>query len=207
MVLFNSVLQVDGSYFPQFYPLQKALESALMTEETLYTMRQVFFPVVGSRAQEVQQVRISICVEITEDQTLNSTSNASCIARDLKVDRIDGNNNVSSLCWEFLWTDSALLSLITIDQLVAFDTLTAVTFNTAIGRIFSNRNMDASLPLTCSVMPNDSDIKTSLMLLLSWVRYCYSSLFTCDYSHAVHVCTLVRIAVINPRRACAGGLQ
>ena len=62
MVLFTSVLQVDGSNFPRFYPLQKALESALMTEKTLYTMRQVFFPVVGSHAQEVQQVCISIYV-------------------------------------------------------------------------------------------------------------------------------------------------
>ena len=90
MVLFNCVLQVDGSYFPQFYPLQKALESALMTEETLYTMRQVFFPVVGSRAQEVQHVRIRICVEITVDQSLNSTSNGSCtvqqvISKQLKI--------------------------------------------------------------------------------------------------------------------------
>ena len=170
MVLFISGLQVDGSYFSKFYPLQKALESGLMTEETLYTMRQVFFPVFGSRAQEVQHVRIRICVEITVDQTLNSTSNASCTAKDIKVDRIDGNNNVSSLCWVFLWTDSALLSLITIDQLISFDILVFVIHDAVIGNYYGHRSMDACLSLICPLMPKTQDIKTSLMLLLSWVR-------------------------------------
>ena len=40
------VIQVDVSYFPQSYPLQKALKSALITEETLCTMRRVFVPVI-----------------------------------------------------------------------------------------------------------------------------------------------------------------
>ena len=80
MVLFTSVLQVDGSDFSQYYSLHKALESALITEEALFTMRQAFFPVVHSSAQETQQVRINICVEIAVDQALNSTTNDSCIA-------------------------------------------------------------------------------------------------------------------------------
>ena len=78
------VTQVDVTYFPQSYPLQKALKSALITEETLCTMRQVFVPVIVSHAQEVQQdlVYIDICVEITVDQTVNSplNINASCMS-------------------------------------------------------------------------------------------------------------------------------
>ena len=83
MVLVSSVLQVDGS---QSYPLQKALESALTSEETLYTMRQAFFPIVHSRAQETQQVCIYVCVHVTVDHTLNTTSNDSCRAGNLKED-------------------------------------------------------------------------------------------------------------------------
>ena len=112
MVLFTSVLQVNGSDFPQYYPLYKALESALITEETLFTMRQVFFPVARSSAQETQLVRLYICVETTVDKALNSTTNDSC---NLNVGNIASSNKlkVSSKCWKFLWTDSALVSLIT----------------------------------------------------------------------------------------------
>ena len=166
MVLVSSVLQVDGS---QSYPLQKALESALTSEETLYTMRQAFFPVVHSRAQETQQVRITVCVHVTVDRTLNTTSNDSCIAdKEANPYKIDSCKNDSSLYWRFLWSDSALLSLITTDQMFAFDGLTGLIYVTAhshLGVIY------ISLPLICSVKQEKSDIKTSLMLLLSWVRY------------------------------------
>ena len=174
MALLTGILQVDGSYFPKFYPLQKTLESALTTDETLYIMRQVFFPVVRISAQETQQVKISVCVEIIVDHTLitNSTSNDSCTVNNFGL--INTNESQScknTSCNEFLWTDSALLSLITIDQLASFDALSVVIYNAAIGKPYHSRNIDALLPLICPVMPDLSDIKTSLMLLLSWVRY------------------------------------
>ena len=75
MVLSTSVLQVYGSDFLQFYPLQKTLETALTRDETLYNMKQAFFPAKQIHAQEVDQVRINVCVEITVNQTLNSTLN------------------------------------------------------------------------------------------------------------------------------------
>ena len=167
MVFFTSVLQVDGSYFSKFYQLQKTLESALITDETLYNMKQTFFPVRHIHAQEIQQTRIDICVDITVDQALNSTSNDSCIASD---DKTGSSENASPLCWHFLWTDSALLSLITIDQLVAFEVIASVIFRTATGSLYYSRHIKASIPIVCPVMPKESDIKTSLMLLLSWVR-------------------------------------
>ena len=114
-----------------------------------------------------------VILMVTVDQSLNSTSNSSCTASDFKaVKNSTHYTNVSSVCWRFLWTDSALLSLITVDQLVAFDTLSLTIYDIAVGKSYPFRNIDTFLPLTCSVMPNDSDIKTSLMLLLSWVRYC-----------------------------------
>ena len=170
MILFTSVLQVDGSYFPQFHPFHKTLESALTTEETLFTLRQAFFPVVRSSAQETQLVKIHICVEITVDQALNSTTNDSCIASSLL--KTGGSNNVSSFCRTFLWTDSALLSLITIDQLIAFDALTSFIYKAATGQLkAAGYNINVFLPILCPVKQQKSEITTSLMLLLSWVRY------------------------------------
>ena len=183
MVLFTSVLQVDGSYF---YPLHKALESALITEETLFTLKQVFFPIEHSSAQETQQVQISICVEITVDQALNSTKPCN-----LNADKSSSSNNVSCLCWDFLWTDSALLSLITADQLIAFDVLTGLIYRAATARYYTGYNR-VSLPLVCSVLPKESDIKASLILLLSWVRYHSWQLCMCIYWCALwYVCMIL----------------
>ena len=165
MVLLTSVLQVDGFYFPQFYSLHETLESALIMKETLFTMRQIFFPVVHSSAQETQEVNLSVCVEITVDQALNSTTKDSC---KLSADTSGSSDNVSSWCWKFQWTDSALLSLITVDQLVAFDVATSFIYQAATGR-YHVGNINVSLLIVCPVLPKVSDIKTSLMLLLSWV--------------------------------------
>ena len=90
MVLMTSVLQVDGFYIsPQLYPLHQTLESALITEETLFAMKQVFFPVVRSSAQETHHVRIRISVV---DPALNSTVN------DCKLNAVKpgGSTNESS---------------------------------------------------------------------------------------------------------------
>ena len=192
MVFYASALQVDGSRmnFSQFYLIQKALESALIRDETLYIMRQTYFPVVRRHAQEVHQVPIFVCVHITVDQlALNSTpNNSSTEASDMKVTNADNNScrvgdsksiamnvnindtaNNETMCWTFQWTDSALLSTITIDQLVAFDVFAAVTYSAATGNAYFSRHIEASLPLICSYKPKKSVITTSLTLLLSWV--------------------------------------
>ena len=173
MVLLASVLQVDGSYLSQFYPLQKVLESTLTTEETLYTMRQVFFPVVHIGAQETQQVHIRVCLEIMIDQALNSTTSDSCTAGRLKPLNANKTGSCNSTFhWRFQWTDSTLFSLITIDQLISFDSFSSAIFNIIKGVLHGQlRIIDVSLSIVCPDMPKESDLKTSLMLLLSWVRH------------------------------------
>ena len=83
-------------------------------------------------------MHIRVCVEVTVDQALNSTTNDSCTAGTLKLlsaNKTGSCKNVSTFLWHFQWTDSALFSLITIDQLISFDVFSSAIFSIIKGRL------------------------------------------------------------------------
>ena len=93
--------------------LYQKLETALINNsKALLEIKKMFFPVLDTHTQEVQILHLHVCVRVIDD-FMSSQSTTS----------ISSENDSSIHCWNFKWSVSALLSMISIDQLMAFDFL------------------------------------------------------------------------------------
>ena len=155
----------------RLYPIYKKLEDALMNNsEALYRMKLSFFPVHSLRwlAAGVSVIPISVCmtvrntcsckvgIVVNESSTLSNASEVECFHR----------------CWKFRWTNSPLLNLIQVDQLLAFEPfLVSAIYSTFVGKTY-HRALDITLhidSLPCMLLNNDTE--EALTLLLSWVSW------------------------------------
>ena len=118
-------------------------------------------------AAGVSVIPISVCMTVrntcsckigmvNESSTLSNASEVECFHR----------------CWKFRWTNSPLLNLIQVDQLLAFEPfLVSAIYSTFVGKTY-HRALDITLhidSLPCMLLNNDTE--EALTLLLSWVSW------------------------------------
>ena len=153
----------NDSNYKRVYPYFKMVEDEIATNsETLYLLRQAFLPAVTQQPWLIDDVYI---LRITADVDFHCEHCAS-----------DKNTAVSlKQSWKFRWTDSTVLSLISFDELLAFDpVLTSFLYNSI---IHSQYRQSLTLPIqlkdNSTTALNASEIEETLMkavtLLFSWV--------------------------------------
>ncbi len=165
MLFYSFVHGHDHSQMEKVLVLSKRFQEVLFTPEnsqTLYNMREVFFPSSRYRFWQPDNTEI-IDIEIC----LNIVSTGPCLAR--------VNTNITR-CSVYRWTNSYFLNLIDIRQLYSFELLTTSALFGTIAR--GHRNFDRLLILTLAVnLPcdglsgaiNDATINQALVQFLSWV--------------------------------------
>ena len=134
--------------------LYQKLEDALTGNKTaLYEMQEAFFPLTGS-ARDV--VYLHVCVAVWSVQPV-SYNNSSCF----------GGQNNFTYCQRFQWSSSALVDLISVDQLLILDNI----LSEIIIHVIEHQEY-MELPLHIYNLPYDikeDDILSGLMRLLPWV--------------------------------------
>ena len=93
--------------------LYQKLEGALINNpKALLQLKRLFFSVSGTDIQEVEILQLHVCVSVgtTDNFQIPETSANS-----------SNGTHASTHCWNFKWSASALLSFITVDQLMAID--------------------------------------------------------------------------------------
>ena len=142
------------------YPIYKRLESIMINDtETLYQMREAFFPKLVRWSREsdpVNTVHIRVC------GTLNETSRPPPTC----------NYNLKTRCWNLRWSSSPALNMISVDQLLAFDPVFPALVYSAIVGSPSQRSFLFIFPMSSDFFPctpSESDLTQAVVLLSSWV--------------------------------------
>ena len=153
------------------YPTYKVVEDAVMgNPEVRFLLKQTFFPSSNYRYWQVdgaEAIPINVCV------TLNDNVNRSGILTDNNnITETDHNRNCTGL-WQFLWTNSLLLSIIPADILLAMDTASIMVYSEIIK---SSRYRLVTLHVhinehAFSCTPSLDDIEQAFVLLLSTVSF------------------------------------
>ena len=169
---------VDCPANKQIHLTYKRLESIMTNDtETLYQMRQAFFPASVTHFLETERenvVRIRVCWVSSETRpppTCNS---------------LDSNNQTAKTetrCWSFRWSSLPALNMIAVDQLLAFDPmLTSWAYSRLVDhtghRIFLLA-FDIS-PDVFPCAPSENDLTRATVLLLTWVS-------VATYTHPPHI--------------------
>ena len=145
------------------YPIYKKLESIMVNNtETLYRMREAFFPTLVQQSWEseaINAVLIRVCA------TLNETS---------PPPRTCSNNQVltNTRCWNYRWSSSPALNMIAVDQLLAFDPMMSGLMYSAIVGSPRKRSFLFVFPISSDLFPctpSESDLTQAIVLLSSWV--------------------------------------
>ena len=142
--------------------LYQKLETALINNsKALLQMKQIFFPVAGNHIQEVQILHLHVCVRvINQFKTSGSTTN------------ISTKTESSIHCWNFKWSASAVLSFISIDQLMALEFVYVDIIYSSIQKHMAHKTV--SFTLSTDFFPcvsSESDLQEALVLLMSWVSH------------------------------------
>jgi len=149
-------------HFRYLYPLYQRLEASLVSNsKMLYALLQVFFPLHGATPQAIS---IRVCIEVGEIQSV------SCKREGHSGEPAFSNNTSADRCWWYQWTSSSLQSLLTADELAAFDNTIFLIVYSNIGPSQFTRSIDLVLwseSLPC--MPSSSEMEATLTTLLSWV--------------------------------------
>ena len=165
VALGSAALCQEGNYSPQECSgdakidlLYQKLEKALINNsKALLEIKQKFFPGFQPHIQEVQILRMHVCMRVMDQFTTFTISN---------------ENDSSILCWNFKWSASALLSLISIDQLMAFDFPYVDMIYSEIQMSMNHKIISITLStglLPC--MPSKGELQEALARLLSWVSH------------------------------------
>ena len=149
---FPSELCGDYAYFD-------LLETALINDsQTLYMLQQGFFPQTGSVRESK---KIIVTVRVREIGPCSSSGSV-----------LIPNNDSGGYSggWEFRWSRSAFLSLVTIDELLMFDSAIVSLSVAATLNARTSRHLGFSLDIdSLPCMPRETDIVRPLSTLLTWV--------------------------------------
>ena len=145
--------------------LYQKLEGALINNsKALFQLKEMFFSVSGSHTQEVQILHLHICVRIGTTEVFQSPETSA---------NSSNGTHTSTHCWNFKWSASALLSFITVDQLMAIDFMYVDWIYSQMRGKMIHRMfviaLNTDLP-SSKCIPSEKDIKEVLIQLLSWVR-------------------------------------
>ena len=174
--------------YKKVYPTYKKLEGILIDDtETLYLMRQTFFPAIAAPFLENEKiivVRIRVCWIPNETRPPPACNS------------LDSNNQTATetRCKNFRWSRSPALNMIAVEQLLVFDPiLTALIYSRFVGsriRFFSAFDISPDL-FSCT--PSEDDLIQATVLLLTWVSvttYIHSQKHPCS-------CTDTHIALLQ----------
>ena len=158
---------VDCPVYKRIHLIYKKLES-IMTNDTdsLYQMRQAFFPASVTHFLETERVnvvRIGICWVPNKTRPPPACNS------------LDSNNQTAKTetrCWNFRWSSLPVLNTIAIDQLLAFDPmLTSAVYSRCVDKTRYRRFLlvfDIS-PDLFPCTPSEDDLTQATVLLLTWV--------------------------------------
>ena len=157
----------DCPAYKRIYFIYKKLESIMINDtETLYLMRQAFFPATVTQFLETERVnvvRIRVCWVPNKMRPP-----AACNSLD--------SNNQSTLtethCWNFRWSRSPVLNMIAVEQLLAFaPILTSWIYSRYVEHTYHRSFLlvfDIS-PDLFPCTPSEDDLTWATVLLLTWV--------------------------------------
>ena len=138
--------------YESLYPVYEKVEDALVSNpEILYMIRQVFLQTLHIQLPPVDVVDIEPCIKVDRFEDCSAKGNY-------------------SKCWQFQWSNSPLLNVITVDELLAFENVFSVVVysriaGSVIGRYLTIPLHIDSLPCTVS----ESEILQTLAMIISWV--------------------------------------
>jgi len=151
----------DSDHFCYLYPLYQRLEDSLTNDsQTLYALRQTFFPLHRTISPAIA---IKVCIEVGEIQTV------SCNREGHSSDPAFSNTTSDEKCWWYQWSSSALLAMITADELLAFDNIFFLIVYSHIGPSVHYSIEFALQPASLPCMPSSNEMQATLTALLSWV--------------------------------------
>ena len=100
----------DCSQNDSTFLLYQKLEGALIdSSKALFQLKEMFFSVSRSHIQEVEILHIHVCMRVGVTEHFQSPGTSS------------NGTHTSTHCWDFKWSASPFLSLVTVDQLMAID--------------------------------------------------------------------------------------
>ena len=154
------------------YPAYDAIHDAVCNQPKLvFKIRQTFFPVMNYRYWQVdgaEIIRIGICLTFKYNQSLNQTN----------VSNTNEEEQNSTTCWGFKWTNSLLMNLIPGDILLAMDpTYTNMLYSNII-ESYKNRRLFLNLNLNGDSLGDNSSFEVyeqALALFLCHVSYSHNN--------------------------------
>ena len=157
----------DCPAYKRIYFTYKKLESIMINDmETLYLMRQAFFPAIVSQFLEAERVNV---VKIRVCWVPNKTRPP------LACNSLDSNNQTAKTetrCLYFRWSRSPVLNLIAVEQLLAFDPmLTGLVYSRYVEHTL-NRYFVLVFDISPDLFPctpSEDDLTQATVLLLTWV--------------------------------------
>ena len=151
----------DCSQNDSTFLLYQKLEGALINNsKALFQLKEKFFSVSGSHIQEVEILHMHVCVRAGVTGHFQSPGTSI------------NSSHTSTHCWNFKWSASAFLSLVTVDQLMAIDFMYVYFVYQKIRGTTGHDNINIKLNtdlLPCMHEPSGNDLKGALIHLLSWV--------------------------------------
>ena len=154
------------------YPAYNAIHDAVWSQPKLvFKIRQTFFPVMNYRYWQVdgaEIIPIDICLTFKYNQSLNQTN----------VSNTNEEEQNSTTCWRFQWTNSLLINLIPGDILLAMDpTFTDILLSNII-ESYANRGLFLNLNLNGDSLGDTNSFEIyeqALALFLCHVSYSHNN--------------------------------
>ena len=157
----------DCPAYKRIYFIYKKLESIMINDtETLYLMRQAFFPAIISQFLETERVNV---VKIRVCWVPNKTRPPPA------CNSLDSNNQTAKTetrCWNFRWSSLPVLNMIAVDQLLAFDPMLTSTVYSRLVDHTCRRKFLLTFDISSDVFPctpSEDDLTQATVLLLTWV--------------------------------------
>lgn len=144
---------------------QKLENHLARDSSTLFLLKtQLFFQVPSYSF--VDAINFHVCLSVGSNPVTN------CSVPDVlwQPENVNGSMEGSSYCWDFQWTNSAILGSLTIDLLVAFDNILVPQIHmNAIGVPLKIHDFTVSFYLQSPPCLSEANIEDVLVELLSWV--------------------------------------
>ena len=158
----------DCSVYKRMYSIYKKLESILTNDtETLFLMRQAFFPAIFKHfveTEKVNVVKIRVCWLTNRTRPPSACNNP------------DSNNNQTATetrCKDFRWSRSPALNMIAVEQLLVFEpVLTSTVYSRSVGSYTWFHRFSLVFDISPDIFPctpSESDLTQATVLLLTWV--------------------------------------
>ena len=176
VILLSGLISLCTSEENKISKLFERIETAFFVNNSneLNNMRETFFPSTLShywQADGIEIIDIDFCLKKTNISSLYSCSNL----YDQKEHRttIDKKEDITE-CWVFRWTNSYLLNLIDMKQLLHFEHVTTSALFGTIAKNYGKRLINLTFNLPCDELLSSMDdrmIQQSLIRFLSWVSH------------------------------------